>query len=415
MDKLVRRLRGSFKGEIEADAGRIVVFPVDIQDLKVLVRAVADERVKDNPLILRARGAGTDGRSDLPRNCVTVDFVRHFNRIKESSTDRIVAEPGAFFRDIEREAAEHGAFLPPYPPSRDVCTAGGMVAVDATGERSFRYGDTAAYVTELKAVLQDGNEYILRRMPAEDVSTKRDQTTFEGEVYRRINRFLAADAEGVRAAAANDPADPRKRLMAAARAADGSLDLSRLVVGSHGTLGLITEIAFRLERIPAARVTLLIELRDATKVGMVRARIAEHLPDALESYDRPSMLPVRSSLVDLARKIALSPVKRLIRLVRWGWMSLVGTLPSAIVLAGFSASSEDEAFAAARLALNSLRHIRGSARIIESPDEAELEWAIWRETSRSRPSQARLREPDELFAEVKHIFDPHGMWNAEVM
>ena len=84
---------------------------------------------------------------------IVVDMARHFTNILEISKDTARAQPGVWYRDFEKEAAKQNLLLPSYPASKDICTLGGMVANNAGGEKSLRFGKTEDYVVELKMVL----------------------------------------------------------------------------------------------------------------------------------------------------------------------------------------------------------------------------------------------------------------------
>lgn len=197
------------------------------------------------PVIPRGTGTGTTGGALAIQGGLVVVTSR-LNRILELDAANFLAvvEPGVITGHIKAAAAQQGLWYPPDPSSANFCTIGGNVAENAGGSAAVQYGVTRDYVLGLRVVLPTG----------EIIDT------------------------GVRTA---------KGVV--------GYDLTRLLVGSEGTLGIITRIILRLIPLPAARQTLLAgfaDLQVATQtVGRIlRARLA---PSALEFLDRASLSCVR--------------------------------------------------------------------------------------------------------------------------
>jgi len=200
------------------------------------------------PVVPRGAGTGTTGGALAVAGGLVVVTSR-LNRILEIDPENFLAvvEPGVITGQIKAAAAKVGLWYPPDPSSANFCTIGGNVAENAGGSAAVQYGVTRDYVLGLRVVLPTG----------EIIDT------------------------GVRTA---------KGVV--------GYDLTRLLVGSEGTLGIITRIILRLIPLPAARQTLLsgfTDLRLATRtVGRIlQARLA---PNALEFLDRASLACVRHLL-----------------------------------------------------------------------------------------------------------------------
>ncbi len=197
------------------------------------------------PVIPRGTGTGTTGGALAVQGGLVVATSR-LNRILEIDPDNFLAvvEPGVITGRLKAEAAKVGLYYPPDPSSAAFCTIGGNVAENAGGSAAVQYGVTRDYVLGLRVVLPTG----------EIIDT------------------------GVRTA---------KGVV--------GYDLTRLLVGSEGTLGIITRIILRLIPLPAASQTLLAgftDLRQATQTvaRLLRARLT---PKALEFLDRASLSCVR--------------------------------------------------------------------------------------------------------------------------
>ena len=204
MSDLTESLKQIVRGEVEEDASILkpysrdaslfevkpclVIFPKDSEDIGNLVKFINNHPAEKLSLTCRAGGSGMDGGA--LSESIVLDFTRHMNRIKEINDDFAVVEPGVFYRDFEKETLKRGRLMPSYPASKDLCAVGGMVGNNAGGEKSLVYGKTEKYVMELKAVLADGKEYILKPLSKDGLEAKMRQGDYEGEAYRRIFKLI---------------------------------------------------------------------------------------------------------------------------------------------------------------------------------------------------------------------------------
>jgi glycolate oxidase len=211
----------------------LVVLAQSTADVAFVVRRCADLGV---PFIARGSGTGLSGGA-LPRSDGVLIVVSRMNRIVsvDAHDERAVVEPGVINAHLTRAAAPLGYYYAPDPSSQQVCSLGGNVAENSGGAHCLKYGFTAHHVTGLEVVMPDGS----------------------------IERFggLAPDPVGY--------------------------DVVGAVVGSEGTLGVVTEATVRLLRTPRAVQTVLAGFRTIDHAGAaVSAIIAEGvLPAAVELMD----------------------------------------------------------------------------------------------------------------------------------
>lgn len=196
-----------------------------------------------------ARGAGTAlcGQAIPIQGGIVLDMTG-MNRIKEISLNDLycVVEPGVVYAKLNEALAEHGFFFPPTPGSGDVCTIGGMIAVNASGMRAIKYGATRDYVLGLEIVFPHG------------------KTRFGGKTLKNSAGY----------------------------------QIERLIVGSEGTLGIITEATLRISPLPEKRAVALASFDDVIKAGEGVAEIISKgmLPSALEIMDRVCIEAVNKSM-----------------------------------------------------------------------------------------------------------------------
>jgi len=200
------------------------------------------------PVIPRGAGTGMSGGSVPVRGGLVLSFER-MNRILEiDERNRMaVVEPGVITGDLQREVEARGLFYPPDPASQQFCTLGGNIAECAGGLRAVKYGVTRDYVLGLEVVLPTG------------------------EIIETGSRTLKSVA---------------------------GYDLTRLIVGSEGTLGVVTRIILRLLPRPESVETLSAFFPHIRDAGLAVAKISAGpiRPRALELIDSGAIRAVETYL-----------------------------------------------------------------------------------------------------------------------
>jgi FAD/FMN-containing dehydrogenase/Fe-S oxidoreductase len=226
-----------------------VVVPRDEEDLCALVRIAGEHEI---PLV--ARGAGTGLAGESLGEGLIVDLSRHFRGILEVGSDTVRVQPGVVLRDLQRALAPLGRRFAP-DPANEECTLGGMLATDASGARAIRHGTTRDHVETLRIVLDTGDVHTVGRVsrwPPVDTPHGRLEDIVSSTVT-----LLEQNAPLIRASRVQVPFD---RCGYALHDVLGTqyLDLSRLLVGSEGSLALFTEATLRTVPLPAGRSLVLL-------------------------------------------------------------------------------------------------------------------------------------------------------------
>ncbi len=156
-------------------------------------------------------------------------------------------EPGINYAKLQQTLHTHGSFLPPYPSSVEYSTVGGAIANNLSGEKSVKYGDTLAYVKSLRVVLANGEVIETGRVSKKELSKKMGLATFEGEVYRSVDTLLEEQHELLSQLERGVTKNNAGYNLLDIKQKDGSFDLTPLIVGSQGTLGIITEAVLKTE------------------------------------------------------------------------------------------------------------------------------------------------------------------------
>lgn len=225
-----------------------VALPATHAQVAALVQACVAHRV---PIVARGRGTNTTGASVPADGAVVVSFERMQRIVAIDPANRVaVVEPGVLNGALQDALRPHGFFWPPDPTSAPFCTIGGNLACNAGGPRAVKYGATRDNVLALRGV--DG----------------------QGRAFRCGNPTTKGAV---------------------------GYDLTRLLVGSEGTLALLTEATLKLVPLPPARRSQRACYADIASAAAAVARIMAQplLPCALEFMDGDAVALVRARGVDL--------------------------------------------------------------------------------------------------------------------
>lgn len=348
-----------FKGELDDDPAtldtyshdasmfelrpKLVARPLDDKDLQTLVDFV-DKNKSENPgLSLTARSAGTCMSGGAINDSIIVDFMKHFNHLGKITAESAETQPGVFYRDFEKATLKHGALMPTYPASRDLAAIGGLVNNNSGGEKSLEFGKTEDFVEELELVFADGKTRVVKPLKGPALVKKMKQKDFEGQIYRRLYKLIEANYDQIKAA------KPKVRknstgynLWDVWDRESGVFDLTKLIVGAQGTLGLVTSVKFRLVPVRKHSGLLVLFMKNIDDLGEVIPKVLEAKPATFESFDDATLwlsirfMPSFKRLLGWRRFIHL-----LITLIPDG-LQLMRGIPKLIMMVEFDGHSETE-------------------------------------------------------------------------
>src|SRR5688572_17787365 len=211
-----------------------VVLPNTAEEVQQIVRLCHAQNI---PFIARGHGTGLSGGA-LPRPDGVLIGLSRLNRIIEVDipNQRVTVEPGVINLDVTKRVAPHGFYYAPDPSSQSICSIGGNVAENSGGAHCLKYGFTVHHILGVEAVLPNGECVHLGGS--------------------------ALDAPG--------------------------LDLLGVIVGSEGTLAVVTKITMRILRVPQAVKTILAAFPSTEAAGTAVSQIisAGIIPAAVEMMER---------------------------------------------------------------------------------------------------------------------------------
>jgi len=224
------------------------VWPQSTEQVAEILQLANREKI---PVVPRGAGTGLSGMAVPVRGGIVLD-LSHMNQILEINIENrlAVVQPGVVYDDFQNALAPTGFFFPPDPASGKVSTLGGNVATNAGGLKGAKYGTTRDYVLALKVVLPDG-------------------------------RVMKTGSRAMKSVS--------------------GYDLARLFVGSEGTLGVVTEIIFKISPKPTATSTTLATFDDLEDAGHALTEVMHSgiIPSALEILGRETIVAINQN-TDLA-------------------------------------------------------------------------------------------------------------------
>ncbi|MYQ47098.1 FAD-binding protein [Streptomyces sp. SID4985] len=273
----------------------VVVLPRTVEQVQHVMRTATELRV---PVVPQGARTGLSGAANASEGCIVLSLTRMDRILEINPVDRVaVVEPGVVNATLSRAVGEHGLYYPPDPSSWETCTIGGNIGTASGGLCCVKYGVTAEYVLGLDVVLADGRLMSTGRRTAKGVA---------------------------------------------------GYDLTRLFVGSEGSLGIVVRAVLALRPKPPQQLVLAAEFASAADAcdAVCRIMAGGHVPSLLELMDRTTVKAVN----DFAR------------------MGLPETT-EALLLAAFDTPDP----AADLAALGALCEEAGATQVVPAEDAAESE------------------------------------------
>ena len=416
---------------------QVVLQPKNKKDIEIATKLIATETKRFSSLSLTPRAAGTGLSGGSLTDSIVIDVCTHLHDIGpvEESKGKITitCEPGAMWRDVEKKLKRHGAYLPPYTSSKDICSIGGSIANNAAGPDSLRYGHCADWVESLDVVLADGRTYTLRPLTYKEftklIKEKHEYARIIKEIFALIEKNEKTIEDGRPKTQKNTAGyalwDVISTSVAQFKKGNGTFDLSRIISGSQGTIGVITSLTLRALPIQENTTLITLPIFDLSEAASSILKALEYNPINIEIFDaltfdlalkNPSFFKNRLNGMDYY-KVLLSMYTTYH--VRYGRKT-----PEFTIL--ITVDEETTKKTPAETIARAIKPTGTRARVVTNPIEAEMLWQIRRASFTLSKFQDPTKRPaafledmtvppenlSKFFIEIKKLFKEFNVTSA---
>ena len=291
------KLRNSIQGEVLDDPYSLGMYATDASLYQIFPHCVCLPKTKADVMeIVRiankyripllARGGATSLAGQTVARAVVIDFSKYLNRILEYNEKErwILVEPGITRDAINTFVKKDALHFAPDPATSDRATVGGMIANNSSGTKSIYYGKTSDHLIGLELLLSDGLVMNLREHSPEDYQLKCQETSKEASIYQAFRKLISQQKENI------SNAFPKVMRRVSGYALDSFIsqkdwNLSNLICGSEGTLGIILSSKIKLVPLPKAKILSVFHFHSRKEAIDSVSDIVNFGPSAVEMLD----------------------------------------------------------------------------------------------------------------------------------
>ncbi|RMD87475.1 MAG: FAD-binding oxidoreductase, partial [Calditrichaeota bacterium] len=372
MEEIVKQLEKQIQGEVRFDRYSRVLYSTDasiyqIEPLGVVIpKTVEDvqatvELAYKNSIPIIPRGGGTSLVGQSIGAGIIIDFSKYLHRVLEVNTEEKWArvQPGVVLDELNLHLQKYDLIFAPDTATSNRANLGGLIGNNSCGARSIVYGKTIDHVIELKVLLSNGEPISFAPLSPETLQSKIIRADFEGKIYQSVSKIIETNKSEIE----------RRYPKILRRVGGYNLDalvknepfnLAKLIVGSEGTLAVVTEARVRLVSRPKHRVLAVLHFQDLFK--------------ALEAV--PAILKFEPSAVELLDKFIIKLTRATLEYARQ--MTFVEGDPAALLLVEFQGDSKSAIVEQLDRLVSSMTRNRlayASVKAIEEADQARV-WSV---------------------------------------
>ena len=307
-EELAQELRKIVRGEVRFDDFSKVLYSTDASIYQMEPIGVVIPRDRDDviavmetasrysvPILPRCGGTSLAGQA--VNHAIVLDFSKYMDRLLEVNAEESWArvEPGIVLDQLNRSLGPYGLQYAPDPTTSNRACVGGSIGNNTCGAHSVIYGKTLDHVLELSTVLSDGSQAHLRSIDSQELEGKLSGESLESEIYRQVQR-IALDQRN----------EIEQRYPKVFRRVSGynldefvraeSFNLARMVVGSEGTLCVVTEAKVNLVPRPKFKGLAVLHFYHLVEACEATWGVLKHDPAVVEVIDKMILDRCRNSL-----------------------------------------------------------------------------------------------------------------------
>lgn len=302
-------LKHLLEGDLRYDTSTLLQYATDASAYREIPLAVALPKTKtdivtlinfakENNLSLIPRAAGTSLAGQVVGNGIVVDISKYWGKIIEINTENhwVKVEPGVILDELNMALKPYGLFFGPETSTSNRCMMAGMVGNNSCGSHSLIYGSTRDHLLSLKMILDDGAEYEFGEITKDEFEAKCNFSSKEGDIYRFFKHILGNENNRTEIVANSPESSIKRRNTGYAidllvtdtffGSSNQTFNLSKLIAGSEGTLGIITEIKLNLVSLPPKeKAVVAVHLKERNQAFKANLIALKYNPSAVEMMD----------------------------------------------------------------------------------------------------------------------------------
>jgi len=343
VDNLVSELEMNIEGEVRFDEYSRILYSTDASIYKIKPIGVVIPQHKEdviatakianeNGVPLIPRGAGTGLAGQAIGEGIIVDMSKYMNRILEvneasDNGDAMVrVQPGVVLDELNVHLKDYGLMFGPDVATSNRANIGGMIGNNSSGARSIIYGKTVDNVLELTVVLSNGDEVVFKPLSGDELQAKIPGDNLESQIYQEVKRIVDENREEIK--------EKYPKIMRRVAGynldefvEDTNFDISKLIVGSEGTLATVVEAKLKVVQRPKMTALDVVHFNDLIQAMVATNEALDCNPSAVELVDK--------TVLDLTKdSIKYSKLRTFLR-----------DDPEAILIVEFYGDSEEELLA----------------------------------------------------------------------
>ncbi|MEI8130040.1 MAG: FAD-binding oxidoreductase [bacterium] len=388
----------------------LVAYPKDSDDVASLVRFASEQKKLGAHISVTPRSAGTCMAGGSLTDSISLDGMRYLNQIREvkpvadysylphfygaqpvTISGEARLQTGIFYRDLEAEVTKQNLLLPCFTASKGINAIGGMIGNNSGGELSLKYGKMQDYVKGVEVVLADGSKETFGELTRAEAEAKAQQDTFAGHIYRDMLALIDANRPLIESKMPHVSKNSAGYNIwnVSRKDAQGNeiIDMSQLIVGAEGTLGVATDVTLRLVKIKKDSALLVLFLTDLTELADIVVESLKVSPETLEAYDdKTIMLAVRFWAGFIKKLGFFGAIKLGLQFIP-EFKMMLGGMPKLVLLVECAGDDKTEVLTRIDTLKKNLARFKNlKTRVVENRAAAEKYWTI------RRDSFALLRE-----------------------
>lgn len=385
----------------------IVVYPKSKDDIVAVVKYIHMEKSNGMNISMAMRAAGTCMTGGPLSDSIVLDTTRYMNTVIGVTEFEATTEPGVYYRDFEKATLEKGWIMPSYPASRELAAMGGIISNNSGGEKTLTYGKTEQYVKSLSVVFATGEEDILQPLRGEKLAEKIQDQSESGRIHREILALVKNNYDAIQKAKPTVTKNSSGYyLWNVYDKETETLDLSKLVVGSQGTLACVTNATITGVQPQTHSRMLVMFVPSTTHLGEIIPKLLEHKPETLESYDDHTFKIAIRFFKDIALRMGGNMFTLAFQFLPEFWMALTGGIPKIILMAEFAGATEEIVDRQIKSAYDAMKTFNLPLKMTHSQGESKKYWTFRRESfNLLRQKLKGFRTAPTIDDIVVHVYD----------